>query len=215
MLRHLVDERAWRVIRRSRLFTLLPVAQRFDDAFSGDRRKAVRSLCIRYDPGNHDSVDALGYDGVGALIAFAHGVPNNAPRILFKRSTRWTPLFTARITSSARHHFSEDEKSAAAVEAHLLELGQSRLARAGWLEKAKPHVRAILLVLSALSRPPRQDETLSRKTGLTVLEVRQCIVRAVAQGWIDDARRLTASGQAELAHARKPIRIVAPLPTES
>ena len=152
-----------------------------DDAFSGNGRRAVRHLCIRHDPGNHDPVDALGYDGVGALIAFAHGVPNNAPRILYRRGHRWTPQFAARITSSARHHFSEDEKSAAAVEARLLELGQSRLARAGWLEKAKPHVRAILLVLSALSRPPRPAETLSRKTGLTVLEVRQCIVRAVAQ----------------------------------
>jgi hypothetical protein len=169
---------------------------------------------VRYDPGNHDPIDALGYDGVGALIAFAHGVPNNAPRILYKRGTRWAPLFAARVTSSARHHFSEDEKSAAVVEARLLELRQTRLARAGWLEKTKPHVRAILLILSALSRPPRHDEALSRKPGLPVLEVRQCIARAVAQGWIDDARRLTASGQAELAHARKPPRTTVPLPTE-
>ena len=185
-----------------------------ENAFGSDLRARVRDLCIRYDPGNHVPKAALGYDGTGALIACAHGVPNNTPRILHKRGARWAPLFPARVTSAARQHFSEDEKSAAAVQARLVQLRQTRLARAGWLETAKPYARINLLVLAALSRPPRQDEAVSRKTGLTVLEIQRGIARAAAQGWVDDARRLTERGQAELAHARKEISITAPLQPE-
>lgn len=78
------------------------------DSLAVDR---IRSLCIRYDPIDHKPVEALGFGGAGALIAFAHGCPNNAPRILHKKSTRkstrWKPLFPARVTASTRALFGD------------------------------------------------------------------------------------------------------------
>lgn len=171
-------------------------------AFPWEIRKQVRDLCIRMDPGNHDFVEALGYHGSGALIAFAHGVPNNAPRILHKRSVSWEPLFPVRVTSATRHHFPSNGDDLETVRARLVRLRQSRLAKGTWLEKAKPHARATLLVLAALARPPRQEEAISRQTGLAMLEVRREIARALAEGWIDGRWRLTDRGQAELAAAR-------------
>jgi hypothetical protein len=41
-----------------------------ENAFGSDLRARVRGLCIRYDPGNHDPVAALGYEGTSC-----RGVP--------------------------------------------------------------------------------------------------------------------------------------------
>jgi hypothetical protein len=174
-----------------------------DTALSRDLAAKVRHLCIRKDPVDHDRVEALGFEGTGALIAFAHGAPNNTPRILHKRSSGWAPLFPARVTSATREHFSADESDPESVRARLIQMRQTRLANAEWVKEARPEARMVLLVLAALARPPRQDEAISRRTGLTVLEVQRALVRAASQGWIDGRRRLTDDGQAELAHARK------------
>ena len=65
----------------------------------------VRNLCEKYSPVPPSVMPPTGYAHGGALIAFAHGVPNNAPLILHKRGNRWAPLFPARITSATRQHF--------------------------------------------------------------------------------------------------------------
>lgn len=175
-----------------------------DTAFGRELRDKVKALCIRKDPGNHDPIEALGFKGIGALIAFAHGAPNNAPRIFHKRSTGWEPLFPARATSGTRRHFPLEQMDTETVRTRLINLRHARLADAGWVATAKPHARNTLLVLAALSRPPRQEEAISRRTGLTMFEVGQALARSISQGWIDDQRRLTDSGQAELAQIRKP-----------
>lgn len=174
-----------------------------DTAFaSDDIRRQVRSLCVRNDPVDHDLSESLGYKGSGALIAFAHGVPNNSPRVLHKRSRRWTPLFPARVTAGANAHFVKDE-DAAAIAKRLERMRQRRLAAGNWLNEANEEVRSLILVLASLGRGPRGDEAVSRKTGLTVLEVRHLISKALDLGWIDEQRHLTDRGQVELAHARK------------
>jgi len=147
--------------------------------------------------------DSLGYGGLGALIAFAHGAPNNAPRILHQPSSKWNPLFPKRITASMRGTFNEDETDPESIAARLLDMREKRLAGASWLAKVKPHSRAILAVLAALSRPPRDEEVVSRRTGLTILEVRRAIGVALGHDWITDSWQLTEAGQAELANARK------------
>ena len=169
-----------------------------DTAFSDAR---VRQLCIKYAPVSPSVMPATGYGHGGALMAFAHGVPNNAPLILHKKGRSWAPLFPARVTSTTRQHFPAhlDQES---VRAHLMAMRHARLARAGRIEGAKPHVQNLLLVLAALSRPPRESEALSRKTGLTVLEVDAALKSALKHGWVDGQHRLTDSGHAELAQAR-------------
>jgi len=162
----------------------------------------IRQLCVKYSPVPPSVMPPTGFRNGGALIAFAHGIPNNAPPMLYKRSASWAPLFPARVTSTTREHFpaaSDPE----AVRTHLLAMRQRRLAKAGQVESAKPHAQSLLLVLAALSRPPRESEALSRRTGLTVLEVEAALKSALKHGWVDGRYRLTDSGHSELAQARK------------
>lgn len=162
----------------------------------------VRQLCVKYSPVPPSVMPPTGYGHGGALIAFAHGVPNNAPLILHKRATDWAPLFAARVTSATRAHFPEGADPET-IRQRLLELRQVRLAEAGQVSAAKPHAQNLLIVLAALSRPPREAEALSRRTGLTILEVTAALKQALKHGLVDGEYRLTDAGHAELAQARK------------
>jgi hypothetical protein len=183
------------------------------DALGREKRTAFRRLCIGYDP-TKSSPDALGHGDVGALIAFAHGVPNNAPLIFHKKSAKWAPLFPARTTSATRTTFASDGTEVDAIRSHLLELRQKRLAESPWLDNVKPQSRALFAVLAALARPPRDSRTLSTKTGLTLIEVDEALVTATSHGWITDTYRLTDAGQAELENARKSAPTAKVLPQE-
>ena len=165
-------------------------------------RLAMMDLCKKYSPVGVSVFDPLGFGRGGALIAFAHGVPNNTPAILHKKSARWTPLFRARVTSSARGNFpSEDDQED--IRGRLVELGHTRLAAAKWLLQAKPHARKLLLAMAALNRSPRSAEAISGRTGLTIMQVDEALARALTYGWIDGKNVLTNSGHAELDRARK------------
>ena len=176
------------------------------------KRERLETLCWRYDPRHGSIREALGYGGSGVLVAFAHGVPNNAPRLLYQGTRKWAPLFPKRVTSSTRDAFDEDDLDT--IRARLQDMRQTRLATATWLSQVKPQSRAMLVFLAALSRPTRDEEALSRKTGLTVLEVRRVIATALAHDWITDHWRLTDAGQAELANARKPGKAMFTLPED-
>lgn len=181
-----------------------------DTEFSnGDLRK----LCVKYSPVPPSVMPPTGYAHGGALIAFAHGVPNNAPLILHKRGYGWAPLFPARVTSATRQHFSTAQ-DAEAVRTHLFEMRQARLAEAGQVAGAKPHAQNLLMVLAASSRPPRGAEAISRKTGLTVIEVEAALKAALKNDWVDGQYRLTDIGHAQLQQARK-APPDDPLPTEA
>jgi hypothetical protein len=176
-----------------------------DTAFGNPTRIQVRQLCAKYSPVPPSQMPPLGFNSGGALIAFAHGVPNNAPLILHKRSAIWVPLFPARVTSTSRDDFAVDSSNPETIRALLLGMRQARLADAGWVTAAKPHARNLLLVLAALGRPPRTREALSRKTALTILEVDSALKTALRYGWVDGQNRLTDAGHAELMQARKPL----------
>lgn len=172
-----------------------------DSAFGGASQ--VRELCLKYSPVPASAMPPLGFASAGALIAFAHGVPNNAPLILHRRSAVWVPLFPARVTSTSRRDFAVDLSGPEAIRALLLHMRQARLAEAGSVQAAKPHARKLLLVMAALGRPPRTLEALSRKTALTILEVEAALKTALSHGWVDGHYRLTDTGHAELTQARK------------
>ena len=171
---------------------------------SEDARYRIRGICVRYDPVDHDPTDSLGFRSGGALIAFAHGVPNNAPRILHKRAAKWAPLFPARVTANSRTHFTQRD-DAQSIADRLVQMRQRGLATAAWLKTASPKLQALVLVLAALGRGPRNVEAVSRQTGLTQFEVERWLEHAIGQGWVNDKRRLTDLGQSELHMLRKTV----------
>ena len=185
-----------------------------DTAFSNkDARGDARKLCDKYSPVQPRVMPPTGYAHGGALIAFAHGVPNNAPLILHKRGDGWAPLFPTRVTSATRQHF-PGSSDAEAVRTRLVEMRQARLAEAGQVAGAKPYAQKRLMVLASLGRPPRTAEAISRKTGLTVLEVEAALKAALEINWVDRQHRLTDLGHAQLKQARKaPSK--EPLPSEA
>lgn len=176
-----------------------------------ERKSRLNELCRKYNPG---SGSPLGYGNVGALIAFAHGVPNNAPSILHDNAGGWAPLFQKRVTASTRAAFESDETNAEAIRMRLEDMRHTRLASSHWLLKAPPKARAWLAVLAALSHPPRTEEVISGKTGLTILDVRKALSVALAHRWITDQYKLTDTGHAELEHARGPSPTITSLPEQ-
>jgi hypothetical protein len=179
--------------------------------FGTSDRQILYDLCNRYAP-VRTGLPPLGFGSTGALIAFAHGVPNNTPLILHKRSASWTPLFPTRVTASTRATFPLDQESADTIRARLVAMRQSRLAHVVELEGVNLRSRNILLVLAAAARPPRQTESIANRTGLTIMEVEQALAEALSAGWVDGRNRLTDDGRAELAHARLVHTTAAPLP---
>jgi hypothetical protein len=164
--------------------------------------EAVAALCEKYSPVSAAKFPPLGFGDVGALIAFAHSVPNNTPAILHKRSASWVPLFTNRVTATARSTFgSPDEEEE--VRQKLLGLRQSRLAVSDWLAVATPVYRNRLLVLAALGRAPRTVESVSGRLGLTFMEVEAALSEASRNGWVDSSYHVTDAGHAELEAARR------------
>ncbi len=174
-----------------------------DSEFDKITSKKIRLLCIKYDSIQHDPVESLGYKGSGAIIAFSHGCPNNLPRILHKCvKNNWTPMFPKRRTSAIRHIFGEQENNYL-LENLLNRLHETRLAQGSWIPKMSKEGKKMILVLAALRRGPRFNESVARKTGLTIPEVEILIEKAKEWSWITKQRFLTVTGQGQLSHARK------------
>ncbi len=172
-----------------------------ETAFDGRVASAIPQLCVKYDPVFGDAKNSVGFDGSGALIAFAHGCPNNAPRLLHRAGKSWKPLFPARVTASSRTVFSDDRDDDT-LRSRLQKLKETRLTRGGWLSRSTKEGRWMMLFLASLRRGPRFDEALARKTGLTISEVRQMATRATEWGWLDSKRHLTDEGLSQLVKAR-------------
>lgn len=173
----------------------------------------MREMCVRLDPIDRDSKEALGFGGAGALIAFAHGCPNNAPRILHKKTKDWLPLFPGRATAQTRAIFG-DLRNLETLKKRLTRLGEKRLARGEWIRRTSHEGRLMILFLAAARTSPRFDEALARKTGLTIPELNALVANASKSGWIDSERRLTDTGFGQLKHARALRSIVPVLPAD-
>ena len=173
-----------------------------DTSFSGEQRLRIKNICIRYDPGDHDPALSLGYQGQGCLIAFAHGVPNNAPRILHKGNNKWAALFPARVTADLAKTF-RSGTTPSMVAQRLRAMRQHRLAKVPWLNEGCPARQRMMLVLAALSSKLRSDSVIAMRTGLTLLDVRDVLLDAQNAGWINQELRLTDLGHGQLNFAKK------------
>lgn len=180
-------------------------------AFSGSAVDAQVSLCERYDPIRHspDTIKDdgfLGFGGVGALIAFAHGAPNNTPRIFHKTSRRangWIPLFPARVTAGLSSTGFGRSLRPETISARLNALGNKALAKSPAARNASIEVKKRYLVLAALSRGQRGDVILAIKTGLSTFEVQSVCQELERFGWVGPRRVLTDAGLGELRHLRR------------
>lgn len=172
--------------------------------FNNEAAKNIRSLCIHYDPVDHDRIESLGYRGSEALVVFSHSCPNNVPRLLFKtdKKNSWRPIFPNRGTASSRNAFKLLERENE-LRRKLARMNEVRLSLGDWMSLYSDEAKCMLLVLAAIGKGPKQSEAISRKTGLNIVLIDILIENATQWGWIDSNRRLTVSGKGQLNYARK------------
>jgi len=154
--------------------------------FSGEMTESVRGLCEDYAPKN---TDGLGYGGAGALIAFAHSCPNNAPAIFHKGSMA---LFPSRDT----YEFSIAMSELAQLDPILLaldSLGVKIYANAPAFIKSSNQQKQMIIFLAAIRKKHRHVESLSAVTGMHLREIAAAESCALKNRLIDGNRRLTSA----------------------
>jgi hypothetical protein len=148
------------------------------DSEFGSQAAKYKALCKKYDPVGRPGKLSLGFAGTGALIAFSHGCPNNAPRFLYRESASWKPLFGGRVTARSRAYFSARQATPARDAERLVKLGETKLADSPWLSRVNAEGRLLLVLLSALKRRPRFDIALSQRTGFSIPEISAAVALA-------------------------------------
>ncbi|MEP3920562.1 MULTISPECIES: hypothetical protein [Paracoccaceae] len=164
-------------------------------------------LCLKYGPKDSESgsIPRLGHSNVGALIAFSHGMPNNAPRLFHKKGRKWTPLFMGRVVKTG--FFAKEAEQHTKVKAKLEKMQENRLAELAAQHDAKPDEVLFSLVLTALKKKPRSAMVVSARTGLSVAECDNVLRKCLKAGWIDDGNALTPKAHKELKYLRRPQRV--------
>lgn len=172
--------------------------------FDKNKVEKLRSLCIHYDPIDHDRTESLGYRGSEALVVFSHGCPNNVPRLLFKNGKRksWKPMFPNRGTVASQNAFNS-VKGESELRRKLARMNEVRLSRGDWMSLFSDEAKSMVLVLAAIRKGPRQSEAISRKTGLNIILINILLENANQWGWINANRRLTSIGKGQLNYARR------------
>lgn len=166
--------------------------------FRGAVREAVYALCRTYPPKHRWP---LGYGYAGALIAFEHGVPNNAPAILHSGTNEWKPLFRRRSTIKAAADFPATNTTEIADRAsRLLSVKNAECFLADTNGRRWIHT---MLVLAALDRGARTAAGVSALTRLRLDAVREILEFTRVAHWTSVANALTQLGRAELQRLRK------------
>lgn len=164
-----------------------------NNSFKGAQRGAVIALCKHY-PRRHRY--PLGFGNFGALIAFTHGVPNNAPPILHSEHNGWTPLFRRRSTSGAEILFPTDATDA--IASRVTRLLRIQHARDTLNDPKQRDWISAMIILSAIDTGATNPAAISAHTHLTFAQTKAVLALAHTAGWIADDQRLTALGRQEL-----------------
>lgn len=168
------------------------------NTFRGAERSRAFDLCNQYSP---KSTEPFGFNRTGALIAFSHGCPNNAPSILWSKANGWRPLFAGRSTTLASAAFSADEQDRLEQRANRLLRIQS--ARKALSSPSSTLWLSTMMVLAAAEAGARSPLELSAKSGLPMTDVNSIIDFAQIAHWMRATGSLTTLGRQELVRLRR------------
>ena len=163
-------------------------------SFTGEESIKIEDLCQRYGTA---SARPLGYGNVGALVAFEHSCPNNAPSILIESSEShlrpWRPLFERRATS---HIFARSSEPNTVDFGLLFEsLGYPSIAQSSAFHRSRREQRYMYLLLAALSKRNRTVPSLVRSTALSLQVLNSALEMATGLGLVRNRRLLPAGGK--------------------
>ena len=166
--------------------------------FTGTQLSRVLALCRRY-PSRH--AHPTGFLNSGALIAFAHGMPNNCPPLLHSRTRGWTPLFHGRSTAAAELSFpSGTSETIAERVTRLLRIGN---ANAYLSDATGNRWITAMLVLAAIEAGARSASSASARSGLPLSRVEEILSYIKIVRWTTSRNELTTLGRLELARLRR------------
>ena len=164
-----------------------------DEAFKGAELNAIKQLCEKYPKG---SKWPMGFNATGSLIAFSHGIPNNAPQIFHSSRNGWNPLFRGRSTLMS------DLDQVADTSDHVVQQSAEvlgiRNAREILRESRGELWTHTMLVLHAVRSGLHSRDNISARTRLPTARVTEIIELATTAGWLSSACRLTSLGRREL-----------------
>lgn len=163
-------------------------------------------LCLKYGPKDSEckSIPRLGHSDIGALIAFSHGMPNNAPRLFHKKGRKWFPLFMGRVVKTGA--LASETQRHGRTKAKLEKMQETRLAELAAQHNADPDEVLFSLVLTALKKKPRSAMVVSARTGLSIAECEDVLRKCNEAGWIGNENALTSKAHSELQYLRRPKR---------
>jgi hypothetical protein len=171
---------------------------RISDVFRGSELTEIISLCNNY-PGKQKR--PLGFRDTGALIAFAHGIPNNAPLLLHSTRNGWQPLFRNRSTLGADYEFPVDNAEVLAVRAaRMLRI---KAARNGLTNPTSARWIKTMLVLAAVEKGCVSAQRVSAMSRVPIREVEEILGFTLIARWTSERGRLTALGREELLRLRR------------
>ncbi|MEF3696121.1 phosphoribosyltransferase-like protein [Desulfolutivibrio sp.] len=168
------------------------------NTFFGKKLEEIKKICRKY---SKKYTNPFGFLNVGALIAFAHGIPNNAPQILHSTRSGWTPLFRGRGTAMIEFSFpSEAIETVAERASRLLPMFNANCflvnhVGSQWIKT--------MVVLAAIEGGARSASDISACTGLHLSCVDEILNNTQIAHWTDDRNVLTTLGKQELASLRR------------
>ncbi|EIW90162.1 hypothetical protein AGRI_02388 [Alishewanella agri BL06] len=172
-------------------------------------RKSIIDLCNKYAP-NKETIndgffsrpkyDPLGYRGIGALMSFSYGVPNNVPEILFRASPKWQPIFKSRVIDYSITPLLE-RNSQLDIEKALIKLRENNIQTFIKKNDLPDHSPRLIVFLAAANRYRFWNE-ISEQTGLTVSEIHELHQEAISNKFINEKYILTDFGKQQLDFMR-------------
>ena len=169
-----------------------------DERFVGIELGAIKLLCKKYPK---RSKFPFGFRQTGSLIAFSHGIPNNAPPILHSKAKGWKPLFFDRSTIEA-------DIDAIADHASILETDSKKVLKVRNARKLLQDPESELwihtvLIMDAINKGLRTKTKLSARTQITLLRVEEVLGLASNAKWLTPNNSLTALGRRELKFLKR------------
>lgn len=162
-------------------------------SFESEDLTLIESFCLKYYKKN-SSYGPFGYGDGGVLLAYAHGIPNNSPTILHKKSKKGVlPLFESRAVGIEKYELDIGERKINFSDVFKRN-GQLRLSTSDWLRNASENSKEFILVLSALNKSPRTIEAVSERTLVKQSNVKKHFELAYNCEWITSDKRLTDLG---------------------
>jgi hypothetical protein len=170
--------------------------------FKGINSEEIKQFCEKYYL-KQKTYGPLGFENCGVLIAYDHGIPNNAPLVLFKKSKKKIPpRFPSRVIGKTK----EELNSGALNIDHsqsLIRHNQLRLSTSVWLKKANNEAKDFIVVLASLNKKPRSSLAISIRTSIKIRDVEKHIILAKECQFVAKNGRLTDHGVNQLKYLKK------------